>query len=57
MMAINDDPDSKYKDKRNDGFDQDMVPPDDGPFYCSFCNWIGRFYKRFDKAFVSFFIV
>lgn len=45
------------KEKRGDGFDQDMVPPDNGPWYCSFCNWIASLYERFDKPFVTFFIV
>jgi hypothetical protein len=45
------------QEKRGDGFDQDMVPPDNGPWYCSFCNWIGSLYERFDKPFVTFFIV
>lgn len=30
---------------------------DDGPLYCSLCNWIGSMYKRFDNPFVTFFII
>ena len=35
----------------------DEDPPDNGAFYCSLCNWIGTMYDRFDKAFVTFFIL
>jgi len=48
---------AKYKDVRNDGFDQDMIPPDNGAWYCSLCNWLASFYKRFDRPFATFFIV
>ena len=32
-------------------------PPDNGPVWCSICNWIDSFYERFDKPFVTFFII
>ena len=34
-----------------------MAAPDDGPWYCSFCNWFQSMYTRFDNTFVTFFIV
>ena len=34
-----------------------MEPPDNGPWYCSFCNWLASMYTRFDRSFVTFFIV
>lgn len=34
-----------------------MKEADDGPWYCSFCNWIGSMYERFDRTFVTFFIL
>ena len=46
------------KPKGGDYFDDDNAPPpDNGPWYCSLCNWIGSIYNRFDKPFVTFFIV
>ena len=57
MMMEDLDPESKYKEKMNDGFDQEMEEPDNGPFYCSMCNWCGSFRDRFDKPFTTFFIV
>ena len=41
---------------RSDGFDKNAVPPDNGPWYISFCNWLGTMYERFDGTFVNFFI-
>lgn len=34
-----------------------MEAPDNGPWYCSYCNWLGSMYERFDGTFVTFFIV
>ena len=42
---------------RDDGFDEEAEPPNNGPWYCSFCNWTRTLYYRFDKSFVTFFIV
>ena len=49
--------DKKEKEIKNDGFEEDLVPPDNGPWYCSICNWIGSMYTRFDKPFVTFFML
>lgn len=46
----------KKADQKNDGFDEDLVPPDNGPWYCSFCVWIGTIYTRFDPPFITFFM-
>jgi hypothetical protein len=46
----------KKEQPKNDGFEEDLIPPDNGPWYCSICNWIGSMYTRFDKPFVTFFI-
>jgi len=35
----------------------DVEPPDNGPFYCSLCNWYRSFYDRFDNPFVAFFTI
>jgi hypothetical protein len=35
----------------------DIDPPDNGPWYCSICNWLARMYDRFDKPFMTFFIL
>ena len=35
----------------------DDDPPDNGPWYCSICVWLGTMYERFDKPFVTFFIL
>ena len=34
-----------------------MKPEDDGAWYCSFCNWLGRMYTNFEPSFVTFFII
>lgn len=55
MGSLGSDDDSSVdKGVKGDGFD-DMEPPDNGAFYCSFCNWWGTFYDRFDTPFVNFF--
>jgi hypothetical protein len=52
---------SKKDDKDPDSSDIDVSeekePRDDGSWYCSFCVWLGRMYDRFDKPFMTFFIV
>ena len=45
------------KEKKSDGFDDEAEPPDNGPWYISFCNWIASIYERFEPSFVTFFIV
>ena len=35
----------------------DIDPPDNGPFYCALCVWLGTMYDRFDKPFMTFFIL
>jgi hypothetical protein len=35
----------------------DDTPPDNGPWYCSLCVWLGTMYDRFDKPFVTFFML
>jgi len=35
----------------------DIDPPDNGPWYCSLCVWLGTMYERFDKPFMTFFIL
>ena len=35
----------------------DDAPPDNGPWYCSLCVWLGTMYQRFDKPFVTFFMI
>ena len=42
---------------QSDGFEEDIEEPDNGPWYCSFCNWMKTVYERFDSSFVTFFIV
>ena len=56
MMMSFDDEDGSSQDKgiKGDGLD-DIDPPDNGPFYCSFCNWFGTFFDRFDTPFINFF--
>jgi hypothetical protein len=50
MAAQAPNPSSKSED--------DIAPPnDDGPWYCSFCNWVSSIYERFDAPFVTFFII
>ena len=44
----------KDDDKTNS---EDYEPPDNGPFYCSLCNWYNSFFERFDKPFVLFFTI
>jgi hypothetical protein len=34
---------------------EDLEEPDNGPWYCSLCNWYGSMYTRFDKSFIAFF--
>lgn len=41
----------------SDGFEEDIEPPDNGPWYISFCNWMGTLYERFEGSFITFFIV
>lgn len=45
------------KDPSSVSSDVDEDPPDNGVWYCSLCNWIGTIYDRFDKPFVTFFIL
>ena len=47
----------KGTEKNSSSSSESPEPPDNGPFYCSLCNWFGTLYERFDKPFVSFFIV
>lgn len=47
--------DPKKSSSASDVVDED--PPDNGAWYCSFCNWVGTMYDRFDKPFVTFFIL
>lgn len=35
----------------------DDSPPDNGPWYCSICVWLGTMYDRFDKPFITFFML
>jgi Na+/melibiose symporter-like transporter len=35
----------------------DEDPPDNGVWYCSLCNWLGTMYDRFDKPFITFFMI
>lgn len=37
--------------------DEIPPPPDNGAWYCSICNWLDTMYERFDKPFMTFFIV
>ena len=48
MMSIN---------KSKEPSDDDPPPPDNGPFYCSMCNWLRSFYDRFDNSFIAFFMI
>jgi len=50
MMSIND-------EKKSESEDVDDDPPDNGAWYCSMCNWLGTIYDRFDKPFVTFFMI
>lgn len=43
--------------KKDDEKDSEPPPPDNGPLYCSMCNWLGSMYDRFDNPFVTFFII
>jgi hypothetical protein len=45
------------KDPSSVSSENDEDPPDNGNFFCSLCNWIGTMYDRFDKPFVTFFIL
>ena len=47
--------DDMMEKKQNDDNSED--PPDNGVWYCSLCVWIGTMYERFDKPFVTFFIL
>ena len=49
------DGDPKKSSSASDVVDED--PPDNGAWYCSICNWVGSMYQRFDKPFVTFFIL
>lgn len=46
--------DEKKSSKKSD---DPPPPPDDGNFFCSLCGWISSMYKRFDRPFMTFFIV
>jgi len=35
----------------------DPPPPDNGPWYCSLCNWYGSMFSRFDAPFIAFFTI
>jgi len=50
MMSIND-------EKKSESEEVDDDPPDNGAWYCSMCNWLGTIYDRFDKPFVTFFMI
>jgi hypothetical protein len=50
MMSIND-------EKKPESEEIDDDPPDNGAWYCSMCNWLGTIYDRFDKPFVTFFMI
>jgi len=52
MMSINDE---KKLGSEEEEIDDD--PPDNGAWYCSMCNWLGTIYDRFDKPFVTFFMI
>ena len=47
----------KAGDSSDVSSDKEPEPKDNGPFYISFCNWLGDMYDRFDKPFLTFFIV
>ena len=51
------DPEDPKKDPSSVSSVVDEDPPDNGAWYCSLCNWIGTMYDRFDKPFVTFFIL
>jgi hypothetical protein len=46
-----------YSNNLDEAFEDNLQPPDNGPWYCSFCNWIASFYDRFDTPFINFFIL
>jgi hypothetical protein len=50
IMSIND-------GKKSGSEEVDEDPPDNGAWYCSMCNWLGTIYDRFDKPFVTFFMI
>jgi hypothetical protein len=37
--------------------DEEVAPPDNGPWYSSLCTWLSTMYQRFDSPYVTFFIV
>ncbi len=41
----------------NKGFEENIEPPDNGAWYVSMCNWFGSMYQRFDKPFVTFYMI
>ena len=56
-MEVQMDMDMDKKPKGGDDSDSEPPPPDNGPLYCSMCNWLGSMYDRFDKPFITFFMV
>ena len=53
-MVINE---SVSEPKQEEYDSENLVPPDNGPWYCSLCNWYGSMYRRFDSPFVAFFTI
>jgi len=54
MMEMS--PEEKMNMMEEEPIDDDS-PPDNGPWYCSLCVWLGTMYTRFDKPFITFFML